>query len=1618
MICPNINLLEWQQAVSTYDKDTALVIFDQLGGRVPSKGELNVLAKEGSLDKYHNQRVWDTNVAENLIDKETWSSKDNLPVVGLNYYFEKKAADKVRDLNIKYKDEDITFERGAPKGRKFPIRPIDERFVGDLNELHNLHITRNIQRADIAADEAARVAETESTGTMTYKTQPYADKTVFNKQDVIESLISDLHESVKEEMRSEVAQLPKDVFNEEASKAGYNSVGNYWVLHPVQRTDESRKLIGVTQEEGDLDQAREQMKLFQKVVPHVEMVLFDKTLPTIAQADPGGRTIRVNPDLLTKDAIGHEFGHILIDLLGGMSNPLIRKGRAQLEGKDVETAVFEAYPDLINNKDGRVDKEILATAVGLEIVSIFKEEEEQNTWMRWLIRFFRALRSKLGIEASVARQLAEKLVSGTKLASRERATVRELKKGLYEQGRPSIYTQHSRDLGNSMTLLDKMITEEEIFQRKGTLALQKKLDVLAKQGKDTKEYKSLEDMLPRMQNANPTKGIIQMIRFAVQSTKQMNDTYLAYEANARNAAREHGTQTQNYTAKLLSEWRTSVAAWDMLEDLRTMLDRTKSEVEVFGVDSDLRALNKLLSENRDLLSHVIDTKVFKQHIKNKDNILDMLLPLLDHAISVKNKMQSLYIEKGKELMVDFLFPFVHHIEIAKREEYEKEWRAFDDKKRAEVPMDKYIHEKILNNTDVIEQDTKDLILRELGKAEGDIGILTRYVDTILDSKDVISSALARTVFGIHEATRREAQAWYYKFLDVLAPLEKQLGRSVGMADEKFWGWILETDPKTGRPIQKIISAVPSQLIEDFNAYKEMVKSELYQDNNGKKPSDAEKRKLIRDWMDKNAKVDKEERLKAFTEFIESLHKRNIIRTDEKNRWLRSSKVTYTSSKTPLEEIFANQEAIEEVKRFERQTYWNFRELSPFYKELNKKWNALQAMRENGIKSGKQTDARVIFYDFISNVIDEAAVRLPNKYSLYNDLPSMMKGTGQRYRATKIMGMSKMDFLKHEFSDTFQKKASDVDRGLLNAELNIIGKEALEEGEVESGVERTALVNEANEPIFFLPIYYTQNLAKDKSHKMSVEDQSFDIASLYFNYLKMSIDFGNKSKVLAELEMTNYFINNRDVIRRDNKGNILIDAATKKLKKVGETLRDKAIVGSGKNSLIAAQVMDFMKLSVYGMEKDEEPDMNIFGFTLDRAKLLDTINGFTAINLLGVNFVAGIANVNLGEITQVIEAMAGQYVTLKNLKDATGYYYKNLGGLLTDIGIRRPRNIVSLLNDRFDTLSEEIDGKINLNSRFANLMKTNTLFFTSHSGEHYMQTRFMIAMLKNLRAYDAEGTDLGDMLSQISVDEVTNTLKVDEKVVNFTEEDQTDFSARMHRILASMHGEYSQLGKSALQRVALGRMAILFRKFIVPGFKRRWQGRDRKNNLDGINNLLGDYQEGYYRTFGHFAKLMYKDILNFKFEAVRAHGRLMTKQERANLIRFTGELSFLIISIIMVGLTLKMKGEDDDKDDWVLNNLAYQALRLRSELAFFWNPNESMKILRSPMASMSQLENVIKLFGQLVYPVTSGTFEFDVYERGAWKDQVKLAKTTTSLLPVLKQYYRIRDIGDQLSWFQQ
>jgi lactate dehydrogenase-like 2-hydroxyacid dehydrogenase len=58
---------------------------------------------------------------------------------------------------------------------------------------------------------------------------------IYNKQQVIELILSGEYDEVKDIMRSEIATLSKEEFNKMAQDAGLESFGKYWATDTIQK---------------------------------------------------------------------------------------------------------------------------------------------------------------------------------------------------------------------------------------------------------------------------------------------------------------------------------------------------------------------------------------------------------------------------------------------------------------------------------------------------------------------------------------------------------------------------------------------------------------------------------------------------------------------------------------------------------------------------------------------------------------------------------------------------------------------------------------------------------------------------------------------------------------------------------------------------------------------------------------------------------------------------------------------------------------------------------------------------------------------------------------------------------------------------------------------------------------------------------------------------------------------------------------------------------------------------------------------------------------------------------------------------------------------------------------
>jgi hypothetical protein len=166
-------------------------------------------------------------------------------------------------------------------------------------------------------------------------------------------------------------------------------------------------------------------------------------------------------------------------------------------------------------------------------------------------------------------------------------------------------------------------------------------------------------------------------------------------------------------------------------------------------------------------------------------------------------------------------------------------------------------------------------------------------------------------------------------------------------------------------------------------------------------------------------------------------------------------------------------------------------------------------------------------------------------------------------------------------------------------------------------------------------------------------------------------------------------------------------------------------------------------------------------------------------------------------------------------------------------------------------------------------------------------------------------------------------------------------------------------------------------------------------------------EGNYITTAKFVQRLIKNIGEYNNTLMSEEWAALSVHEKANINRTAIELLTIIGLYVLVSALFK----DDDDDDRFADGFGeYQMERLITELSFFTRVTEAMKLLRSPAASMSVLENTGRWLNDM--------FNFnEYYERGPWAGQRKVVKSTTNLVPLYKQYYRLKDVRGSIVYLK-
>ncbi|MFA5714823.1 MAG: hypothetical protein WC998_03725, partial [Candidatus Paceibacterota bacterium] len=231
-------------------------------GNGANKGAVMVTSDLPMWDEYYNAK---RDADGDVIEGERQNKRPYAVQLDLSDIDPKR----IRQTSRGFGNEIFIWPEDAKKVKVVKVIPIEEALKQDeaydkmkpsseakLKKLwkESRKSTRQVTPAKVeeAPTEVKEEAPQELSPTKQVEEEPVKDNNIFNKQQVIESLLLEVPEEMKETMKKEFADLGRDEFNRMAEQAGYNSFGSYWTRSPIVKGQE--EVVQKPQEFTELEQ--------------------------------------------------------------------------------------------------------------------------------------------------------------------------------------------------------------------------------------------------------------------------------------------------------------------------------------------------------------------------------------------------------------------------------------------------------------------------------------------------------------------------------------------------------------------------------------------------------------------------------------------------------------------------------------------------------------------------------------------------------------------------------------------------------------------------------------------------------------------------------------------------------------------------------------------------------------------------------------------------------------------------------------------------------------------------------------------------------------------------------------------------------------------------------------------------------------------------------------------------------------------------------------------------------------------------------------------------------------------------------------------------------------------
>ena len=1240
----------------------------------------------------------------------------------------------------------------------------------------------------------------------------------------------------------------------------------------------------------------------------------------------------------------------------GISDPTVATAINELRNTDLYAKVAQSYPDL---KGEALDKEVLATAIGQEGAKIVRKNPSRlQVLLNRLYRAFAKMLNSAGIDATPnsAAQLAREMLSGDLRVANMSNPI-------------SPYSQQSRDMEKLNSVLNDAKTRvaTEIAEIKNLPEAEQsdKLDRLNRVEATLANVKKVEDFYAFVSSAAS----------AMDNARSTYEKIMALPESER-------AQPKNMNA--MYEVKKTLDSFDTVKSIRNLLKAKQKAGKI--LQPDIPRFDTI----QERTAAILDDAEFLNEQFMEDLIpimADVLLPF--HNTELDPKIQAL-IDNVQE-----------HKRIAfNSRELKRDPQYIDLKKRRDnntITQEQFEEAALKRNIELLKNKQilgRDDIIRAMRAAHKDKSAASYLFDPIMYSSEPLIQMFAKSVkaaeFRKNDMTldfKYNLKQEYDVFAEGMdesnvAELNEALLEEVEMDQFNF-----ETKEKSKI---KALSLVQPLLVQKYNENQREMYIELGDKYNKPKRKDYESEQgyesAKREWNKGSSKrkydADVNKWLKENTEPIDGWKDK----MSEINRQLSKAKTLQKEAERLGKAEAASMQDIKMQKLRQKLNYnvitvdgisvprgeWIRPKKSKY---TNPKYEAIQA-----------DPKKKRYYDFMLKEFQAGQKMVGiNRFSknTWDDfsyiMPSIRKQEFDRAREQGLISSTK-DMLEEGFST----QTTDTQFGLYNEKS----------GELKKSV----------------PVYYT-GLEESKN-------VSRDIASSIYGFRHMAHNFVAKSDIVGQVMLFRDILKNRDTIKIDAAG-------VEYINNIAKQIGIKMPVKEPGDSYTYKHVDEFIDMIMFG-QSEFKAEFNIGNKRYSANKVSGTLNAYMALNTLSFNFLQGANQVILDNMSMIGESVAGEFATTKDLAWAKAEYWKN-GASISDIGKFAPETKMGKALEYFDGMTEFTDTEGNkiVGGKARKALSKDNLMFIQQGAEHELSATRMLALMKNMegKLKDADGNvimneegnpaNLWDLL----VVDKKGKMSVDPRVANFNKADFINLLQGLSRRTNQTKGSFD---RSLLNRRWYGKLAMLFRNWMIPGIRRRYGHGGFTGSTLQVDEELGTVTQGMYISFYNLIAESYQNK-----QVPMTTYRTMTEMEKRNVKRTLVELSSLAASIALIAALSNL---DDDEETWVSNFMLYQAKRYKMEM-LQWTPlvgtKEAFRILKSPTATARPVEQGIALIEQVMFrelphlvgiPVDESKIYYQRRSGRYNKGDRKLRKKINDLIPVLRGLQKSQTPEEAAKWF--